>query len=53
MDSNVGGCAIRFVPVHTVDMNDPLLAVHLRDLALTTLVFSSNNANFIIFANWQ
>jgi len=32
-------------------VNNPLLSVNLCDLALTTLVFSSNNANLVIFSN--
>jgi hypothetical protein len=31
-------------------MNDPLLAVHLRDLAITPLVFPSDNPYFIILS---
>jgi hypothetical protein len=31
-------------------MNDPFLAVHLRDLAITPLVFPSDNPHFIILS---
>lgn len=51
VDSNRGACAVRLVSLHTVDMDDPLLAVDLDDLALTTLEFSADNSDFIIFAD--
>jgi len=39
---------VRLVPLDTVDMNDPLLPVHLRNLAIAPLVFPSDNSYFII-----
>jgi len=51
VDANGGRGAIGFIPLHTVNVNNPLLSVNLRDLTLTALVFSSNDANFIIFSN--
>jgi len=51
VDADGSRSAIRFIPLHAVNMNDPLLSVNLCNLALTTLVFSSNNANFIVFSN--
>jgi len=50
VDANGGRSAIRFISLHTVNVNDPLLSVNLGDLALTTLVFSSDNANLVIFS---
>jgi hypothetical protein len=35
--------------LNTVDVDDPFFAVDLSHLALTTLVFTTNNPNFIIF----
>jgi len=51
MDADWGRSAIRFIPLHTVNVNNPFLSVNLHDLALTTLVLSSNDANFIIFSD--
>jgi len=55
-DHNVAGVnangyrsAIRLVALNTVDMDDPFFAVDLSHLALTTLVFTTNNPHFIIF----
>ena len=47
------GCcrAVRLVPLDTVDMDDPLLAVHLCDLALPTLVFAPDDPDLVILAN--
>ncbi len=47
------GCrgAVRFVALDAVDVNHPLLAVHLCDLALPTLVLSPNDPDLIILAN--
>lgn len=47
------GCcrAVRLVPLDTVDVDDPLLAVHLCDLALPTLVLAPNDPDLIILAN--
>ena len=43
--------AVRLVPLDTVNVDDPLLAVHLRDLPLTTLVLAAHNPNLIVLAN--
>ena len=51
VDADGGARAIRLVPLHTVDMDDPLLAVNLGDLALTTLELSSNNSDLVVFAD--
>lgn len=51
VDADGGAGAVRLVPLHTLNVDDPLLAVHLDDLALTTLVLPSDNADFIIFAD--
>jgi len=51
VDANGGRSAIRFISLHTVNVNNPLLSVNLGDLALTSLVFPSNNANLVVFSN--
>jgi len=51
VDANGGRSAIRLIPLHAIYVNNPFLSVNLCDLALTTLVFSSDNANLIIFSN--
>ena len=43
--------AIRLVPLDTIDVDDPLFTVDLGDLSLTTLVFSTDNPDFIILPN--
>lgn len=52
---NANGCAraVRLVSLNTIDMNDPLLAVNLGDLALTSLVFAPYNPNLVVLANRQ
>jgi len=40
---------VRLVPLDTVHIDDPLLAVHLGDLALAPLVLSSDDPHLIIF----
>lgn len=44
---------IRLVSLHTVNVDDPLLAVDLGNFSLTSLVFSPDNANLIILADGQ
>ena len=39
---------VRLVSLDTVYMDDPLLAVHLGDLALTPLVLPSDDSHLII-----
>jgi len=43
--------AIRFVPLDTVDMDNPLFTVDLSDFSLATLVFSANNSDFVILSH--
>lgn len=40
--------AVRLVPLDTIDVNDPLLAVHLRDLAIAPLVLSPDDPYLIV-----
>lgn len=51
VDANGDGCAVRLVALDTVDVDHPLLAVHLGDLALTTLVLAPNDPDLVILAN--
>jgi len=55
-DDNVAGMnadgharTVRLVALDTVYMDHPLLAVHLSDLALTSLVLSSDDPHLIVF----
>lgn len=48
VNANGDGRAVRFVPLDTVDVDDPLFTVDLGDLSLTALVFSADNSNFVI-----
>ena len=51
VDANGGRRAVRLVPLHTVNVDNPLLAVHLGDLALPTLVLSADDPDLVILAN--
>lgn len=43
--------AVRLVALDTVDVDNPLLAVDLGDLALPALVLPPNNPDLVILAN--
>ena len=47
------GCSstIRLVALHAVDVNDPLLSVHLCDLAVTTLKLPPDDPDLVVFAD--
>ena len=45
--------AVRLVSLNTVDVNDPLLAVHLRDLAIAPLVLPPDDPYFIVLSYWK
>jgi len=51
VDADRGSSTVRLVPLNPVDVDHPFLAVHLRDLSFTPLVFSPDNANFVILAD--
>lgn len=51
VDANHDGLSVALLPVHTLDVDHPLLAVDLHDLSLTTLVGSTNNEDLIILAD--
>jgi len=53
MDSNRHTRAIRLISLDTIDVDDPLLAVHLRDLAIAPLVLPPDDPYFIIFSYWK
>lgn len=53
MDSNRHTRAVRLIPLDTIDVDDPLLAVHLRDLAITPLVLPANDPYFIVLSYWK
>ena len=57
-DDNLGGvdtdrhsCTIGLVTLYSVDVDNPFLAVNLRDLSFPTLVFPAHNSNLIIFTD--
>ena len=51
VDANGDGCTVRLVALDAVDMDYPLLAVDLGDLALPTLVLAPNNPNLIVLTD--
>lgn len=53
VNTNRHCCAIRFVALYTVDVNNPFLAVHLRDLSLSPLVLPANNFDFVVLTDGQ
>lgn len=48
MDADGHARTVRLVPLDTVDMNNPLLTIHLRNLAIAPFVLPSDNSYFII-----
>jgi len=52
VDANGSGSAIRLVTLHTVNVDDPFLTVHLGDFPFPTLVRPPNNSDLIIFTDW-
>jgi hypothetical protein len=51
VDTNHDRLSVSLLPVHTLDVDDPLLAVHLHDLALPPGVGASNDEDLIILAD--
>ena len=51
VDANGDGCTVRLVALDAVDMDYPLLAVDLGDLALPTLVLAPDDPDLVILAN--
>ena len=52
VDANRHGRAVRLVALDTVDVDNPLLAVNLGDLALTALVLAPDDPDLVILADW-
>lgn len=50
MDANGGRSTVGFVALNPVNVDDPLFAVNLGDLALPSPVFTSDDFDFIILA---
>ena len=50
MDANGHARAVCLVPLDTIDVNDPLLAVHLGDLAIAPLVLPPDDPYFVILS---
>lgn len=53
VDTNGYGGTVRLVPLDTVDVDDPLLAVDLGHFALTPNVLSTGDSDLIISANGE
>lgn len=51
VDTNGDRRAVRLVSLDTVNVDNPLLAVHLRDLAFPSLVLAPHNPNLVILAD--
>lgn len=57
-DNNVAGVntdgsrgAVRLVTLDAINVDHPFLTIHLCNLSFTPLVFSPDNANFVVLAN--
>lgn len=53
MNANRYARAVCLVSLDTIDVNDPLLAVHLRDLAIAPLVLPPDDSYLIILSYWK
>lgn len=53
MDADGYGGTVRLVPLDTVDVDHPLLAVDLGDLALTTGVLSPRDSDLVVSADGE
>lgn len=51
VDADGDSRTVRLVALNPVNVDDPLLAVHLRDLALPTLVLAPNDPDLVVLAN--
>ena len=51
VDADGDGSTVRLVALDTVDVDNPLLAVHLGHLALTTLVLAPDDPDLVILAD--
>jgi len=43
---------IRLVALHTVNVDDPFLTVHLRDFPFPTFICPPDDPDLVIFADW-
>ena len=51
VDTDVDGGSVPLLAVNALDVDDPLLAVDLGDLALATLVGATNDEDLVVLAN--
>ena len=51
VDANVDGGAVHLLAGDALDVDDPLLAVHLDDLALATLVVTPHDSHLVVLAD--
>lgn len=51
VDGKLDRCAIRLVTRHAFHVNNPLLSVHLHDLALLPLAATAENSHLIVLAD--
>lgn len=51
VDANRGASAIDLVTLYSINVNDPFLAVHLRDLSVPSSVLAPHDAHLIILTN--
>merc|ERR1719313_2945536 len=52
-DADVDGLAVGLVAAHALDVDDPLLAVDLRDLALPVVVVAADDRDLVVLTDRQ
>jgi hypothetical protein len=53
VDTDGYGSTVRLVPLDTVNVDDPLLAVDLGDLALATDILSTGDSDLVVSADGE
>ena len=51
VDTNRRRGAVRFVTLNSVNIHNPLLAVHLRDFSFPAFKFAAHDAYFVVFTD--
>lgn len=51
VNTNGNTCAIRFITLNTINMDDPFLPVNLRHFPLPSLVLPPHDPDFVVFTN--
>ena len=52
VNADGSGSTIRLITLHTVNVDDPFLTIHLGNFSFPTLVCPPNDPDLVIFADW-